>query len=45
MIDDNDKKIKYLAALLEKYLSLQDIKVRMKVTQKIESIKRLPWTR
>jgi hypothetical protein len=27
MIDDNDKKVKYLADLLEKYLALRDIKV------------------
>ena len=35
--EDNHNKISYLANLIEGYLSRQEI-------QKLESIKRLPWT-
>lgn len=38
MIEDNDKKIKYLSDLVEELLAAKDIK-------KVETIKRLPWTR
>jgi primosomal protein N'' len=43
--EDNTKKIKYLAETIESYIAQHTVKVpTCLVTQKLEAIKRLPWT-